>query len=293
MSTFTVGVIGLGPMGAPIASHIARAGFPLQVWNRTRTKGAAVGGKAVERPGDLRAEIVLSALPDVDQFDEIAPESVASRWAARGTTHVVVLSTTSREKIRGLSERLGQVGIAVVDAPMSGGDAGARAGTLSLMVGASPRSFVKVEAVLRSFAATVEHMGPVGTGTVSKLCNQVVVAGTLVAVAEALDLARRAGISRSQLIRVLQGGLAANAVLDAKATKILQREYSLGGSAANQLKDLRYATALADELGAGLTQARHTGALFEELVDRGLGDEDHAVVYEIVSSAVRNRPPSG
>ncbi|MBU6534702.1 NAD(P)-dependent oxidoreductase [Streptomyces sp. NPDC057245] len=279
-----VAVLGLGPMGAPVAGHIARAGFPLQVWNRTRATADASGHRSVARPGELRARIVLSVLPDTDQFDEVAPEPVVRRWAAGGTTHVAVLSTTSPERVRGLAERLGQHGLAVLDAPMSGGDTGARAGTLSLMVGADPEAYRTVEPVLRSFAATVEHMGPPGAGSAAKLCNQVIVAGTLVAVAEALDLGRRANLSGERLVRVLRGGLAAGAVLDAKAGKILDRDYRPGGSAANQLKDLRHATALADALGARLPQTRRTRALFEEVLRRGLGAADHAAVYEIVTA---------
>ncbi|MBP2063205.1 NAD(P)-dependent oxidoreductase [Streptomyces iranensis] len=287
----TVAMVGLGPMGAPVAGHLARAGFPLQVWNRTRERAEAFGDRAVAHPGDLRAEIVLSALPDVDQFDEIAPDPVIREWAGHGTTHVVVLSTTSREKAGRLAERLGGFGIAVVDAPMSGGDAGARAGTLSLMAGATPKAYRHVEPVLRSFAATVEHMGPPGTGTVAKLCNQVIVAATLLSVAEALDLARRAGLRGEQLVRVFRGGLAASAVLEAKAAKILQREYGLGGSAANQVKDLRYAAELADELGARLPQSRRTGEVFAELLGRGLGGEDHSAVYEVLSPGGGGEPP--
>ncbi|MEU4895086.1 NAD(P)-dependent oxidoreductase [Streptomyces sp. NPDC044780] len=278
-----VAVLGLGPMGAPVARHIARAGFPLQVWNRTRARAEEFGHRAVAHPEELRARIVLSALPDIDQLDDIAPEPVVRRWAAQGTTHVAVLSTTSPDKVRGLAGRLGRHGLAVLDAPMSGGDAGARAGTLSLMVGAEPEAYRTVEPVLKSFATTIEHMGPPGAGSAAKLCNQVIVAGTLVAVAEALDLGRRAGLSGEQLVRVLQGGLAATAVLDAKAEKILHRDYRLGGSGTNQVKDLRYATALADTLGAGLPQTRRTRALFEEVLRRGLGDADHAAVYEVVS----------
>ncbi|GAA3569193.1 NAD(P)-dependent oxidoreductase [Amycolatopsis ultiminotia] len=283
MSTPTVGVLGLGPMGAPVAGHLARAGFPLRVWNRTRAKAAAFGAAAVGHPAQLCAEVVLSALPDVDHFERIAPDPVLDTWAGRGTTHVVVLSTTAPDKVRGLAVRLARFGLAVVDAPMSGGDAGARAGTLSLMVGAGDEDFATVEPVLRTFSSTVEHLGPVGAGTAAKLCNQIVVATTLVGLAEALDLARRAGLSGSQLVRVLEAGLASSAVLEAKAAKILQREYGLGGSTDNQVKDLRYALALADRLGARLAQTRQTAALFEATVRNGLGAADHSAVYETVS----------
>ncbi|MFD0654834.1 NAD(P)-dependent oxidoreductase [Streptomyces malaysiensis subsp. malaysiensis] len=278
----TVAVVGLGPMGAPVARHIARAGFPLQVWNRTPARAEEFGDRGVAHPADLRARVVLSVLPDIDQLDEIAPDPVVRRWAGHGTAYLVVLSTTSPDKVRRLAGRLGRWGVTVLDAPMSGGDAGARAGTLSLMVGAAPEAYACVEPVLRSFAATVELMGPPGAGTAAKLCNQVIVAGTLVAVAEAVDLGRRAGLSGEQLVRVLRGGLAASAVLDAKAAKILHREYGLGGSTVNQVKDLRYATGLADALGARLPQTRHTRALFEEALRRGLGAMDHAAVYEAV-----------
>lgn len=277
-----VGVIGLGPMGAPVAGHIARAGFPVQVWNRTRAKAAAFGA-AADHPADLSADVVLSALPDVDQLERIAPDSVVDTWASRGTTHLVVLSTTSPERVCDLAARLTRFGIAVVDAPMSGGDAGARAGTLSLMVGGAAEDFALVEPVLRTFSSTVEHMGPVGSGSAAKLCNQIVVATTLVGLAESLDLARRAGLSGPQLVRVLEGGLASSAVLDAKAVKILHREYGLGGSTDNQVKDLRYALALADRLGARLTQTREAAALFEETVRSGLGAADHSAVFETVS----------
>ncbi|PFG51026.1 2-hydroxy-3-oxopropionate reductase [Amycolatopsis sulphurea] len=275
-----VGVIGLGPMGAPVAGHIARAGFPVRVWNRTRAKAAAFA--AAGHPADLSAEVVLSALPDVDHLERIAPDSVLGTWASRGTTHLVVLSTTSPDKVRDLAARLTRFGIAVVDAPMSGGDAGARAGTLSLMVGGAAEDVAVVEPVLRTFSSTVEHMGPVGAGTAAKLCNQIVVATTLVGLAESLDLAQRAGLSGPQLVRVLEGGLASSAVLDAKAAKILHREYSLGGSTDNQVKDLRYAVALADRLGARLTQTREAAALFEETVRSGLGGADHSAVFETV-----------
>jgi 2-hydroxy-3-oxopropionate reductase len=197
---------------------------------------------------------------------------------------LVVLSTTSPEKIRALAGRLAPWGITVVDAAMSGGDAGARAGTLSLMVGASAETFNEVLPLLRTFATTIENMGPTGAGAAAKLCNQIVVAGTLVSLAEALDLARRAGLSDQQLVGVLKGGLASSAVLDLKAAKFLERNYDLGGSAVNQLKDLRYAVALGDAVGARLALAREAAALFEDVVQSGFGDLDHAVVQELLTT---------
>lgn len=280
----TAAVLGLGPMGRPIAGHLLAHGVDVQVWNRTAAVAAEFGDRAVGEPADLRAEVVFSALPDVDQFDTVAPDDVVRTWAENGTRYVVVLSTTSRDKVIALQERLRGHGIAVVDAPMSGGDAGARAGTLSLMVGCSAESFATVEPLMRSFATTVEHLGPVGTGTAAKLANQVVVAATVAAVAEALDLARRSGVDGEQLFRVLRGGLAGSVFLDTKADRMLTGDHSLGGSIVNQVKDLRYAAELADQNGARLRQGRRTAELFVEAVDRGLGDLDHTAVLDVVSA---------
>lgn len=277
-------VLGLGPMGRPVAEHLIAAGFAVQVWNRTASVSVEFGDLAVTDPVDLRADVVFSALPDVDQFDNVALNEVLRTWSEHGTRQVVVLSTTSRDRILGLQERLRPHGIALVDSPMSGGDAGARAGTLSLMVGCPPESFTAVEPLLRSFATTIEHLGAVGTGTAAKLANQVVVAATVAAIAEALDLAQRAGVDGAQLFRVLRGGLAASAVLDSKADRMLTGDHSLGGSIVNQVKDLNYAAELADATGAPLRQARATAELFVEAVDRGLGREDHTAVYAVVST---------
>lgn len=282
----TVAVMGLGPMGAPIARHVAEHGYALEVWNRTAAKAEAFRGiaKVAADPADLAADVVISALPDVDQLTELTPSSVVEGWARRGTRYLVVLSTTSPDKVLSLSARLAGSGIRVVDAPMSGGDAGAQAGTLSLMVGAEAEDFRELRPLLETFASTIQNMGPTGAGAVAKLCNQIVVAGTLVALAESLDLARRAGLSEAQLVDVLKGGLAASAVLDLKAGNLLTRSYELGGSAINQLKDLRYAVGLGNRLGAELPVTRETTALFETAVSMGLGQKDHSVVQELLRS---------
>jgi 2-hydroxy-3-oxopropionate reductase len=265
------------------------------VWNRTtRTAQEFVaefsaesspppGAVAVETPSAVVAEIVFSALPDVDQFDVVVPDDVAAGW--RSTRCVVVLSTTSPEKVRALGERLRPFGITVLDAPMSGGDAGARAGTLSLMVGGDADAFAAVEPVLRRFATTVEHLGDLGAGSVAKLANQVVVAATVTAVAEALDLARRSGLDVARVLTVLRGGLADSAVLRTKADRMVSGDFSLGGSITNQVKDLTYATALGDATGAALPVTRRTADVFVDAVAHDLGGQDHTAVYRLFENS--------
>ncbi|HKG49591.1 MAG TPA: NAD(P)-dependent oxidoreductase [Actinomycetales bacterium] len=278
-----VGVLGLGPMGEPIARNLVSGGFPVAVWNRTRAKAEAFHGVAATplEPAQLRADVVLSVLPDVDQLNLVAPPRVLAAWAAAGTSVLAILSTTSPEKVRDFAGRAAAVGIDVVDAPMSGGDRGAREATLSIMVGGSEAAFATVSPVLDAIGGRVAHLGPLGAGTVAKLCNQLVVAGTLTALGEALGLARHAGLDEEALLGLFGSGLAASAVLDLKGEKMLRRDYPLGGSALNQLKDLRYAGQVAAELGARTPLLDVVTSLFAEVVDRGLGDSDHAVVREI------------
>jgi 2-hydroxy-3-oxopropionate reductase len=278
-----VAVLGLGPMGAPIARNLVSAGFPVEVWNRTRSKTAAFAGDAAT-PAEavqLRADVVLSVLPDVDQLDLVAPQPVLAAWGEAGTSVVAILSTTSPRKVREFAARAAAVGIDVLDAPMSGGDRGARDATLSIMVGGSETAFAHVAPVLRAIGSRVVHMGPLGAGTVAKLCNQLVVAGTLAALGEAFGLAHRAGLDEQALLGLFGNGLAASAVLDLKGQKMLDHEYPLGGSAVNQLKDLRYAEQVAGELRARTPLLRLVTTLFTEVVDRGLGDSDHAIVREL------------
>lgn len=279
----SVAVLGLGPMGLPIARTLLSAGMPTTVWNRTRSKadalaadGAVVAGSVAE----AAADVVLSVLPDVPHLRGLLDEEALAALGAAGTL-LVVTSTTSPELIQALGEDLAPHGIGVLDAPMSGGVAGAAAGSLSLMVGGADADVARALPVLEVIGGTVTHLGGLGAGSVTKLCNQIVVAGTLASLGEAFGLARASGIDPAQLARVLGGGLAASEVLRQKQDKFLTRDYSLGGSTDNQVKDLLYATAAMEnaEVPARLVPVLLTA--YQELVDHGAGQQDHAAVQEL------------
>ncbi|MDN5688396.1 MAG: NAD(P)-dependent oxidoreductase [Brachybacterium sp.] len=283
MNTPRIAVIGLGPMGHPVAATLLDAGLTPVVWNRTASRAddlVAAGAIRAARPADAAAPVILSVLPDVAPLRELLDAPTRQAWGAAGA-RLVVLSTTGPEQVIELAEELAADGIAVVDAPMSGGVAGAAAGTLSLMVGGTRDDVAAVLGVLEVIGGTVVHLGPLGTGMVAKLCNQIVVGGTLAALAEAFALARRSGLDVRQLVALLEGGLARSEVLAQKRDKLIDREYALGGSADNQVKDLQYATAAAEsaDLSARLLPALL--GLYRESVDRGEGDKDHAVVQEL------------
>lgn len=283
MNTPRIAVIGLGPMGHPIAATLLDARLTPVVWNRTASRAddlVAAGAIRAVSPADAAVPVILSVLPDVAPLRELLDARTRQAWGAVGA-RLVVLSTTGPEQVIELAEDLAADGIAVVDAPMSGGVAGAAAGTLSLMVGGAREDVVAVLGVLQVIGGTVAHLGPLGTGMVAKLCNQIVVGGTLAALAEAIALARRSGLDVQQLLDLLEGGLARSEVLTQKRDKLLEREYSLGGSADNQVKDLRYATAAAESAGLPARLLPTLLELYLETVGRGEGGQDHAVVQEL------------
>lgn len=283
MNTPRTAVIGLGPMGHPIAATLMDAGLTPVVWNRTASRAddlVAAGAIRAGRPADAAAPVILSVLPDVAPLRELLDAPTRQAWGAAGA-RLVVLSTTGPEQVVELAEELAADGIAVVDAPMSGGVAGAATGTLSLMVGGTRDDVAAVLGVLEVIGGTVVHLGPLGTGMVAKLCNQIVVGGTLAALAEAFALARRSGLDVQQLVTLLEGGLARSEVLAQKRDKLIEREYALGGSADNQVKDLQYATAAAESADLPARLLPTLLELYRESVGRGEGDKDHAVVQEL------------
>ncbi|WP_062946706.1 MULTISPECIES: NAD(P)-dependent oxidoreductase [Brachybacterium] len=278
----TTAVLGLGPMGAPIARNLLRAGIPLQVWNRTRGTALPFADEGAEVRDELAridAAVILSVLPDVPHLRGNLTEEVLEAWS-RVRPLLVIMSTTSPAQVEELASDLAPWGIRVADAPMSGGDRGARNATLSLMVGAEERDFVELEPVLRPLGRTIVRFGGPGTGSLAKLANQVVVAGTLSAIGEAIALAERAEMDPKLLVQVLEGGLASSAVLSLKKEKLLDGDYSLGGSAANQLKDLVYASDAAERLAAHAPLTRMLREIFDEIVRSGEGEQDHSVVLE-------------
>lgn len=283
MQRSAVSVIGLGPMGHPIAANLLAAHREVTVWNRTPSRGddlVAAGATRALTLADAAAPVILSVLPDVHQLRALLTPEVRDAWS-QAEACLVVLSTTGPDKIRSLAEDLAADGIRVVDAPVSGGVAGARAASLSIMVGGAEEDVEAARGVLEDIGSTVLHLGPLGSGATAKLCNQIVVAGTLASLGEALALARRSGLDIDALITVLQGGLASSEVLTQKQDNLRSRSYPLGGSTDNQVKDLLYATAAMEQVEVA---GRLTPVLLEayqELVARGAGQEDHAAVQEL------------
>lgn len=282
MST-TVGFLGLGRMGLPMARHIASGGYAVQAWNRSPRE--VDGMQLVTSPAQAArgADVVVTVLPDIGEVAQVCagPEGVLA-GAAPGTV-VVVMGTVSPVAVRAWAQEVAG-SLRVVDAPVSGGDVGAVEGTLSVMVGGEPEDVARVRPVLETTARTVRHLGPLGAGSLAKACNQVVVAATLTALGEAVTLGRHGGLDVAELLDVLAAGLAGSRALEVKRGLLVERDYRPGGSAAFQHKDLGFALEAARHSGTALPLTALVDQLFGALRWTSHGEEDHSAVVRVIEA---------
>jgi 2-hydroxy-3-oxopropionate reductase len=287
-----IAVLGLGPMGMPMARNLIAAFGPITVWNRTASVAAPLADTATVVGDVISAArpIVLTVLPDLPQVEALL-DDLRSGWVAANVIHpiLVVHGTVSPTRVAELAARLARDGIHVVDAPVSGGPIGAAEGTLSIMVGGEADDVRRLEPVFAALGSTVRHLGPSGSGALGKLCNQVVVAATVAAVAEATVLAEAGGLPLDPLFELLSGGLAGSEVLRQKGERYRTRDFAGGGSATNQLKDLRFTAETAEAHGLALPVAAAATQLFERMVADGDGALDHTGVLGTVERLGEHR----
>lgn len=282
-----VGFCGMGTMGAAMAANIARAGFPLTVWNRTPGRAAlpvSLGATEATSPRELAAVsdaivICVSDSPDVEQV-LFGPDGVASGATPGGL--VIDCSTISPAVTRDLAARLASQGVAMVDAPVSGGSEGAQKGTLTIMVGGAPEDVERARPVLERMGSAITHMGPIGAGQATKAVNQVILCGAYLGVAEGIVLAIKAGLDPRQVVTALSGGAARSWVLENRAGRMIDDEYPLGFRIALHLKDLGIALDLAREVGASMPVAALAAQIEAGLVARGHGDDDNAALARAI-----------
>lgn len=283
-----VSLLGLGAMGLPMARVLASAGVDLTVWNRTRSKADSLAGEhpsvaVAATPAASAGRIVLTVLTDLVDVRAVldGDDGLLAGWKRSDTPNplLVVMGTVSSVAVRELADELAERGIRVVDAPLSGGVQGAAEARLSIMVGCEPADFDELLPVLDILGRTVRRMGSVGSGQLAKACNQLVVASTVTAISEAMLLARSAGLDPAVLQELLLGGLAGSEVLRQKGSNWLTEDFSHGGSAINQVKDLNFALSAAQNLDAVLPLSSMVRDLFRSLVAHGEGELDHTAVY--------------
>lgn len=280
-----IGFIGLGVMGKPMAGHLLDAGHEVVVFNRSRGKvdqlveAGAVGATNPAQIGE-KADVVVTVLPDSPDVETVLFGADGVLTTLRPGTVVIDCSTIAPEAARHIGARLAERDVAFVDAPVSGGEAGAVAGTLAVMMGGETDAVRRAGEVLDAVAATMVHVGPAGAGQLVKAANQMLVAGNIALVAEAVSLLRRTGVEVAAALRVLGGGLAASKVLEVKAPKMLDRDFAPGFRLDLHHKDLKIALAAAEQAQLAVPVTGLVTQLVHALRSAGDGGLDHGALIK-------------
>ncbi len=274
-----------------MASNIAGAGWNVTAWNRSDTIFEGLSGvRRAASVAELRNEdTIIFMLPDLPLIEEAATELLES-WRNESPepgTAVVIMSSVSPTAVQLFGEIVHQASgghAAVVDAPVSGGTSGAQNGSLAIMVGATESQFESLEPLLGTMGTTVRRMGPLGSGSLAKACNQLIVGTTTAALAEAAELAERSGMDVRALYEVLSGGLAGSRVLENVGPRLAAKDYAPTGPAKFMHKDLGFVLTSAEAVGSAVPMASAAIDLYSELKRQGLGDQDLAVVRQAIAN---------
>ncbi|MBV9804094.1 MAG: 2-hydroxy-3-oxopropionate reductase [Solirubrobacterales bacterium] len=290
----TIGFIGLGIMGGPMAANLLRAGYPLVVHNRTRAKEEALVSDGAEAAGSLgevasRSEIVITMLPDSPDVEQVYLGEGGVIEGAKEGQLLIDMSSIAPAVARAVAEAARQAGADALDAPVSGGDVGAREGTLSIMVGGADDAFKRAQPLFDVLGKTVVHVGEAGAGQTAKACNQILVAVTIEAVSEALVLASKAGVDPERLIEVLSGGLAGNKVMEVRRRNFLKHDFSPGFRLQLHHKDLGIALRTARELGVYVPTTAIVDQMLAALEAAGDGGLDHSALLKVIEEASGHR----
>ena len=283
----TVGFIGLGVMGGPMARNLLKAGHDVTGYNRSSGPVealAAHGGQPASSVADAvrGAAVVITMLPDSPDVEAVAlGEAGIFAHAAPGTLFID-MSTIRPDVAAQLAERGAGSGLRVLDAPVSGGERGAIDATLSIMVGGSAADFGAARPVLDAVGKTIVHVGPAGAGQTVKAANQLIVAGTIELVAEAIVFLRAHGVDTTAAVEVLAGGLAGNAILDRKAASMLAGKFEPGFRIDLHHKDLGIVTAAAREAGVAIPLGAAVAQLMGAMRAQGDGGLDHSALLLLV-----------
>lgn len=286
--TQKIGFIGLGIMGRPMALNLIKAGYDLAVHARSAESMeplAAAGAETCTSPAEVarRASIIFTMVadtPDVEQVllgDGNGASAVID--GVQPGALVVDMSTISASATRSMNQRLRAVGAELLDAPVSGGDVGAIAGTLSIMVGGSQPGFERARPLFERMGKNIVHVGDSGAGQVCKACNQVLISQTIAGVGEAMLLAAASGVDGAKVREALLGGFANSRVLELHGQRMLDDRYDPGFKCALFQKDMRLVMEAAQELGLALPGAAQVAQLVNALVGQGDGELDSAAIY--------------
>ncbi|AUS07697.1 2-hydroxy-3-oxopropionate reductase [Laceyella sacchari] len=279
MEGLKIGFIGLGIMGKSMARNLHRAGFEVTVWNRTAAKmdeaKAEWGAHLADSPKDVAAQsdVVITMVGDTPDVREVVTGEEGVLAGARPGTVLIDMSTISPEATRELAELAAEQGVAMLDAPVSGGDVGARNGTLSIMVGGEEKVLEKVRPVLEAMGKTIVHCGPIGAGQTVKACNQILCGLNLLGMVEALAFAKKSGVDLEKMIQVTSQGAGGSWALANYGPRVVKGDLDPGFSVRFQQKDLRIVLAEAERMELPLLGTATVQQLLRAVQAHG-GNED-------------------
>jgi 2-hydroxy-3-oxopropionate reductase len=282
-----VGYIGLGLMGKSIARNILKAGYPVVVHNRSRAavdELVAEGAKAAAFPAEVAAQVdvIFTNLPDSPDVEQVVLGPNGILEGAHADLIFVDNSTIKPATARTIAAKLAEKGVMALDAPVSGGDIGARDATLTIMVGGPAQAVEKAMPVFQAMGKTITHVGEAGAGQIAKAANQIMVAAQMVAMAELLIMAKKAGADPARVIQAIQGGAAQCWTLDVKPQRLFAGNRQPGFKAYMQEKDLNIVMETAREYGVPLPSAGLHTQLYGAMLALGLKDLDNSAVIAVI-----------
>jgi 2-hydroxy-3-oxopropionate reductase len=282
-----VGYIGLGLMGKSIARNILKAGFLVVVHNRSRApvdELVAEGATVANSPKEVAAQVdvVFTNLPDSPDVENVVLGKNGIIEGAHDSLIYVDNSTIKPASARLIAKKLAEKNVFALDAPVSGGDIGAKNGTLTIMVGGDSSALEKVMPVFMAMGKTVTHVGDAGAGQVAKAANQIMVAAQMVAMGELLVFSKKAGVDPRKVVDAIKGGAAQCWTLDVKPPRLFDGNRNPGFKAYMQLKDLKIILDTAQEYDIPISGTVENARLFQQMIDSGLGELDNSAVVGVI-----------
>lgn len=282
-----IGFIGLGIMGKPMVRNLLKAGFSPIVFNRSQSaidelvsEGATSANSAKEVAE--KSDIVITMLPDTPDVEAVVLGENGVLAGANEGLLLIDMSSISPVVTRQIAAETEKKGVKMLDAPVSGGDKGAIAGTLSIMVGGEKSDFERAKPIFEAMGKTIVHCGAIGSGQTVKACNQIVVALVIEAVSEALVLGSKAGVKPEIIVQVLSGGLAQTKVMDLRGQTMIEHNFAPGFKAKLHRKDLNIILQTALEYGVSLPVSEIVEKMFTNLVENDKGDLDHSALLTVI-----------
>jgi 2-hydroxy-3-oxopropionate reductase len=292
MANPTIGFIGLGIMGKPMARNLLKAGYPLVVYNRSRRavdelskEGAQPAANSKEVA--TRSEVIITMLPDSPDVELVYAGENGIFAGAREGMLLIDMSSISPIVARKLAADAQKKGMNMLDAPVSGGEAGAISATLSIMIGGKANAVERAMPIFQALGKNIVHVGDAGAGQVTKAANQMVVGTTIAIVSEALVLAAKAGVDPAKVRQALLGGFAQSKILEAHGQKMLERNFKPGFRIRLHEKDMKIALATGSEYGVPLMVTSQVAQMMTAMKSMGNGDLDHSGLVKFVEELAK------